>query len=223
MSNKIIWEKYSEEGILGVGRFGKVYKVKDKNTNQLYALKELIKLQTSKAKYNEEIKTIKMLASENSISIIDEIETKDYYYIIFDLCLFNLEHYIKNSNRKISSEEIKSVLLQLNNVFKEMNKKKIIHRDIKPSNILINIDKLNKVTIKLSDYGSSINIDTYETKSLSGTQVTMAPEVLEKGIFSEKSDIWSLGITIYFMLFKDFPFKGEQDYILLQNIKKKKI
>ena len=222
MSNKIIWEKYSEEGILGVGRFGKVYKVKDKNTNQLYALKELIKLQTSKAKYNEEIKTIKMLASENSISIIDEIETKDYYYIIFDLCLFNLEHYIKNSNRKISSEEIKSVLLQLNNVFKEMNKKKIIHRDIKPSNILINIDKLNKVTIKLSDYGSSINIDTYETKSLSGTQVTMAPEVLEKGIFSEKSDIWSLGITIYFMLFKDFPFKGEQDYILLQNIKKNK-
>ena len=222
MSNTIIWEKYSEEGILGVGRFGKVYKVKDKNTNQLYALKELIKLQTSKAKYNDEIKTIKILASENSISIIDEIETKDYYYIIFDLCLFNLEYYINNSNRTISSEEIKSVLLQLNNVFKEMNKKKIIHRDIKPSNILINIDKLNKVTIKLSDYGSSINIDTYETKSLSGTQVTMAPEVLEKGIFSEKSDIWSLGITIYFMLFKDFPFKGEQDYILLQNIKKNK-
>ena len=222
MSNTIIWEKYSEEGILGVGRFGKVYKVKDKKTNQLYALKELLKLQTSKAKYNDEIKTIKILASENSISIIDEIETKDYYYIIFDLCLFNLEYYINNSNRTISSEEIKSVLLQLNNVFKEMNKKKIIHRDIKPSNILINIDKLNKVTIKLSDYGSSIKIDTYETKSLSGTQVTMAPEVLEKGIFSEKSDIWSLGITIYFMLFKDFPFKGEQDYILLQNIKKNK-
>ena len=103
MSNKIIWEKYSEEGILGVGRFGKVYKVKDKETNQLYALKELIKLQTSKTKYNEEIKTIKMLASENSISIIDEIETKDYYYIIFDLCLFNLEYYINNSNRTISS------------------------------------------------------------------------------------------------------------------------
>ena len=105
-----------------------------------------------------------------------------------------------------------------------MNKKKIIHRDIKPSNILINIDKLNKVTIKLSDYGSSIKIDTYETKSINGTPITMAPEVLkgENNLICSKSDIWSLGIIIYYMLFKEYPYNGKEKNQILKEIESNK-
>ena len=54
-----------------------------------------------------------------------------------DLCIYNLEDYIKSRENDITIKEIKEVLNQLNNVFKIMNDKKIIHRDLKPSNIYI--------------------------------------------------------------------------------------
>ena len=87
-----------------------------------------------------------------------------------------------------------------------MQKEKIIHRDLKLSNILIYLDKLDKNIIKLSDYGSSKVIST-KLMSSAGTPLTMAPEVLkdEKELINSKSDIWSLGILIYYMLFKEYP------------------
>ncbi len=223
MSNKNIWNKYSNEGIIGMGRFGKVYKAKDNITKKIYAIKEINKIETSELKFNEEIKNIKKLESENSISIIEEIKTNDnYYYIVLNYCLFNLQTYLELKNENLTIEEIKSVLLQLNNTFKKMKELGIIHRDIKPSNILLNIDKLDKVSIKLSDYGSSINIKNITSKTNTGTQFTMAPEVLEKNSYSEKSDIWSLGVTIYYMLFRDYPFQGDTEMMLFNNIKNNK-
>ena len=70
-----------------------------------------------------------------------------------DLCIINLEDYIKNRENKITINEIKEVLIKLNNVFKIKKKKKIIHRDLKPSNILISLLLLLKkffLTLNLS-------------------------------------------------------------------------
>ena len=95
-----------------------------------------------------------------------------------DLCINNLEDYIKSRENEITINEIKEVLIQLNNVFKIMNNKKIIHRDLKPSNILISLDRLDKCLIKLSDYGSSKFINLSNTKTnTKGTPLTMAPEI----------------------------------------------
>ena len=218
-NNNIIGNKYLKEGFIGKGRYGNVYKVKDKNTQKIYAIKEINKIDISEIKFKEEINFIKNLESENSISLIEEIKTNDYYYIVLNYCLLNLHNYLELRNENLTIEEIKSVLLQLNNTFKKMKELNIIHRDIKPSNILLNIDKLDKVSIKLSDYGSSKNMKNITSKSTAGTHFTMAPEVLEKNSFSEKSDIWSLGVTIYFMLFRDFPFKGDTEIMLFNNIK----
>ena len=96
-----------------------------------------------------------IIKSENSVQFKSKIDSKDYFYIIMDLCINNLEDYIKSRENDITVNEIKEVLNQLNNVFKIMNDKKIIHRDLKPSNILISLDRLDKCIIKLSDYGSS--------------------------------------------------------------------
>ena len=222
MSNQDIWNKYTNEGIIGKGRYGTVYKAKEKSTNKKYAIKEINKIETSEQKFNEEIQNIKKLESENSISIKEEKRTNDYYYIVLDYCLFNLQNYLELKNENLTTEEIKSVLLQLNITFKKMKELNIIHRDIKPSNILLNIDKLDKVSIKLSDYGSSINIKNVTSKSVAGTQLTMAPEVLEDNSYSEKSDIWSLGITIYYMLFRNYPFQGDTEIKLFNNIIKNK-
>ena len=105
-----------------------------------------------------------------------------------------------------------------------MNDKKIIHkRDLKPNNILISIDRLDKCLIKLSDYGSSKFINLSNTITITkGTPLTMAPEILNGDNYSFKSDIWSLGIIIYFMLNKEYPYNGKNEVLLLKDINSNK-
>ena len=98
----------------------------------------------------------------------------------------------------------------------------IIYRDLKLSNILISLDRLDKCLIKLSDYGSSKFINQLNTNSnsysITGTLFTMAPEVLKGENYNFKSDIWSLGIIIYFMLNKEYPYNGKNEMLLFNDI-----
>ena len=90
MTSENIWNDYIQEMILGIGSLGITYKVKDKKNNKYYALKEIKKENISKDNFCQIINNIKELHSENFISIIKEYENNKNYYIIMDLCLFNL-------------------------------------------------------------------------------------------------------------------------------------
>jgi len=89
-----------------------------------------------------------------------------------ELCIFNLEEYLKIRNEPLSIDEIKEILFQLNKILKIMKEKNIIHKDLKLSNILISLEKINKIQIKLSDFGSS-------NKIKNETPLTKASEVLK--------------------------------------------
>ena len=157
----------------------------------------------------------------------------------------NLEKYLKRRSH-FSIREIRYALDELNKVFKIMNKENICHRNIKLSNILISYSNLTHLKVKLCDYSLSQQIakenPLYSTQSsnnfsffdLSNIKIDpkkerqpssfycMAPETLEKDIFSLKSDIWSLGIIIYYMFHKEYPFKGKRESQYLNNINEKK-
>ena len=161
-------KNYTKFERIGEGSYAKIYKAQNKTTKSYVAIKEI-----DKTKYNtltnerfNETEIMNIIKSENSVKFKDKIDTKDYFYIIMDLCIINLEDYIKNRENEITINEIKEVLIQLNNVFKIMKTKKIIHRDLKPSNILISLDRLDKCLIKLSDYGSSKFINLSNTKQI---------------------------------------------------------
>jgi serine/threonine protein kinase len=178
MLNQRIWEKYSFVGIIGNSEYGVVYKGKNKTTGKNYAIKEINKLKTSKENYSEEMKTINSLNNENSVLIIEEIETKDNYYIIMELCTSNLEEYIKNRNKPLSTEEIKIILIELNKALKKMNELKIIHGNITLSNILLSIDQINKISIKLSDYGLNESLgNNLKSQSYLFPNYTNSPEI----------------------------------------------
>ena len=89
-----------------------------------------------------EIEIMKKLKSDNSLLLIDEIETKESYYLILELCYMTLEEYIKERKDNLSIDEIREVLLELNKCLKEMKEKNILHRDLKPSNILSKVKSL---------------------------------------------------------------------------------
>ena len=105
-----------------------------------------------------------------------------------------------------------------------MNYYNIVHRDIKLNNILIKYLDQNKTQYKvlLSDYGISnqINSITQKLNTYIGTRLLMAPEILESLPYTNKCDLWSLGIIIYQLYTKRLPYEGNVDKQILKNIDK---
>ena len=213
-----IWDKYEKGEIIGYGTYGNIYKAQNKKTGNLVAIKEILKKKNKQ--YLNEIDVMNRINNENSILLIETFNTKDFFYIIMELCICNLEEYINMRNKGLSINEIKEVLTQINNTLKLMKNQNLIHRDLKPSNILISLIRIDKCIFKLSDYGTSKLISN--TMSYTGTPLTMAPEILNDGKDLSKSDLWSLGITIYFMYFKEYPYFGKNDHMLFNDINSKK-
>ena len=221
-----IWDEFNKIELIGLGSFSKVYRAKSKLNDKYVAIKEINKSNMNNNDILNEIEIMKKL--ENSVLLIESIESQDSYYLILELCNISLEEYLKNRENPLSIDEIKEVLLDLNKSFKEMKDKNIIHRDLKPSNILLSLNKskINKISFKISDFGLSKLIEGSKINkmSLKGTPITMSPEILkgEENLICNKSDIWSLGIIIYYMLFKEYPYNSKNEYQIINEIESNK-
>ena len=123
------------------------YKSNDNHGN-LYAIKK-INIQ-NKEFVNEEIKSLDIMNSKYSVEIIELIEQNDYIYLVMELCDGNLNYLLEKKNGNLDITLIIEIILQLNEVLKLMQLKKIEHRNLKPENILIK--NKNDIQIKLSDY-----------------------------------------------------------------------
>ena len=222
---KDIWEKYEKIEMIGSGGYADVYRAKNKNTGEYVAIKEIKKIKIENKTILNEIEIIKKLKSENSVLLIETIETSNSYFIISEYCYMTLEEYIKKRKNNLSIEEIKELLLDINKRLKEINDNNIIYRDLKPSKLSFNKSRIDKICFKISDYGLSKLLDDNNSISSSGTPVTMSPEVLKNQInlISSKSDIWSLGIIIYYLYFKEYPYNGKEYNIIKQIEENKKL
>jgi len=112
----------------------------------------------------------------------------------------NLKSFIdkhRNNNTLINENILKNIIRQMCIGIKEIHNKKIIHRDLKPENIFMN----ENMEIKIGDFGISKQLNSYKTHTLTvnkaGSNYYIAPEIIYKGIYNEKSDLWSLGCIIY--------------------------
>ena len=219
-------DKYGVLQELGRGTFGIVYKIKNNKDGKLYAMKRILKSKILRNTYLnqafwKEIQIMKTLSCENSVQFIDFFQSINNYNVLMDLCNEDLYKYLKTKNSGLPIEEVKNILLQLNNVFKKMYNHKIMHRDLKLQNIMIKFkNNINgEYIVKLADYGFSKFLDNdLMAKSHLGTPITMAPEVIEKKAYTMKADLWSVGVIIYQLLFNTIPFKGNDEKGILENI-----
>ena len=95
----------------------------------------------------------------------------------------------------------------------------MIHRDIKPANFLI-----HNGVVKLSDFGFARVVDDLEEPlflTFLGSPLYMAPQILAREKFSSKCDVWSLGVTIYEILYGKTPYTASNPKELLENIRTK--
>ena len=105
-----------------------------------------------------------------------------------------------------------------------MSENNIIHRDLKLNNILIKYEnnEKTKFTVKLMDYAQNWQLIslTKKCKRHNDTILTMAPEILSEKEYNNKCDLWSLGIIIYQLYFKKYPYNAQTEYSLFTQIEK---
>lgn len=123
----------------------------------------------------------------------------------------NLQSYLKKlrDNNEFNEQKILDFFYQITTGFDYLHKLNIIHRDIKPDNILVD----NGIA-KIADFGLSIALDDDKNIATTfvGTRITMAPEVLNRDPYTNKVDIYSLGVLLYYMFYGVFPFKGPNEF-----------
>jgi len=122
----------------------------------------------------------------------------------------NLSEFLK-SHSNVSEKLTAKIICQIASGMSYLHKIGVVHRDIKPSNIFL-VNTGNKHQVKIIDFGLSKILGKEESlNDLAGSMIYSAPEVLRRDAYSHKVDIWSLGVVIYFMMCRQFPFDQDTE------------
>ena len=213
-------EDFSILQILGKGSFGFVAKVRSNKNNKIYAMK---KIDLDKMGSDKEIELCK-----GEIILLQRLNHPNInkYYKSFSLnnCLYIIMEFMNNSdldgfikahekfNIPVREEEVWNILLQSMTALEYIHSNNIIHRDIKPANLFMTNDK----TIKIGDFGVAAKINGIKTSikeggfsgTIVGTPLYMSPEMLQEDDYDQKTDIYSMGISMYELCFFDSPRKA---------------
>ena len=206
----IIGDRYEILEKVGSGGMADVFRAKCHRLNRYVAIK-ILKQDYSEdtkfvTKFRGEAQAIAGISHPNFVGIYDVGEENGMYYIVMELVDgITLKKYIEEKG-KLSVKEAVGIALQIANGLEAAHSNHIIHRDIKPQNILIARDGTAKVTdFGIAKAASSNTI----TANAMGSVHYISPEQARGGYSDEKSDIYSLGVTMYEMLSGTLPFNGE--------------
>ncbi len=207
------------------GGMAVVYKAKHQSLEVIRAIKKLHFHLTSNAsiikRFENEAKALSILEHPNIVKVYDFFREDDSYYLIMEYVDGpSLAEVLKKSalSEKVALEYLKQIL----STMAFAHSKKILHRDIKPSNILID----SKGNIKVVDFGIAKMMDR---KGLTSTGFTMGspwympPEQIIGHDLDERSDIYSLGITLFEMLTARVPFDDTSEYKIYEKHQKEAI
>ena len=206
----ILGDRYEILEKVGTGGMSDVYKAKCHKLNRFVAVK-VLKQEFSEntnfvSKFRVEAQAAAGLMHPNIVSVYDVGEENGVHYIVMELVEgITLKNYIEKKAR-LSVKEAISIAIQVSMGIEAAHNNHIIHRDIKPQNIIIS--KEGKV--KVTDFGiaKAASSNTI-TSNVMGSVHYTSPEQARGGFSDEKSDIYSLGCTMFEMLTGHVPYDGE--------------
>ena len=206
----ILGERYEIINRIGSGGMADVYKAMDHKLNRMVAVKvlkpEFREDKTFISKFRTEAQAAAGLSHPNVVNVYDVGEDRGVYYIVMELVEgITLKDYI-NRKGKLSVKEATSIAIQVSLGLEAAHNRGIVHRDVKPQNIIISTDG----KVKLSDFGiAKATSSNTISSNVMGSVHYSSPEQVRGGYSDYKSDIYSLGITLYEMVTGRVPFDGD--------------
>ena len=202
--------RYEIISCIGSGGMADVYKAKDHKLNRFVAVKvlkqEFREDATFLSKFRVEAQAAAGLSHANIVNVYDVGEEGPVNFIVMELVEgITLKAYIGKKG-KLSVREATSIALQVCAGLAAAHNNNIIHRDVKPQNILISMDG----KAKIADFGiaRAASANTINSTAI-GSVHYCSPEQSRGGYSDAKSDIYSLGITLYEMVTGRVPFDGD--------------
>ena len=219
---------------IGEGGYGKIYKVKNKESGDIRAMKQIMKSKIPDIeKFQNEIKILSMVDHPNIVRLFEVIEDDKYFNLFQELCTGG--ELLSKVKKPLKEKEIAKIFKQIMSAIAYCHEKGIVHRDMKLENILFATESEDS-PIKIIDFGLSVLLGKKETKNENettdlkkygfkrmttkvGTIYYMSPEVI-KGNYDEKCDIWACGVILYTLLSGYPPFNGQTDKDIYNMISK---
>jgi aurora kinase len=196
---------------LGKGKFGRVYLARERSNGFICGLKVLHKNELQQGRVEKqvrrEIEIQSNLRHPNILQLYGHFHDSKRVFLILEFAAKGeLYKHLRKENR-FAEWKAAQYIAQMASALRYLHKKHVMHRDIKPENILMGIHG----EIKISDFGWSVHAPNNRRKTMCGTLDYLPPEMLKPGssdnFYSEKVDLWSLGVLTYEFLVGEAPFE----------------
>ena len=196
---------------LGKGKFGRVYLARERSSGFVCALKVLHKSELQQGKVEKqvrrEIEIQSNLAHPNVVRLYGHFHDSKRIFLIIEFAgRGELYKHLRKAQR-FPEWQAAQYIAQMASALRYLHSKHVMHRDIKPENILVGIHG----EIKISDFGWSVHAPNNRRNTMCGTLDYLPPEMIKPGReenwYTEKVDLWSLGVLTYEFLVGEAPFE----------------
>jgi len=215
-SEQMFHAKYQLGTKLGEGNFGQVRLATSTAEGTTSAVKVLHHVKTAGGYSLKEAQDIFQGESslwqqvnnhKNVVQFFEAFGAKDTHYIVMEACKCSVLDGLKN--QRLLMEDLSRVFREMALGLAHCHEKNVVHRDVKPDNFLLG--GVSGQEIKLTDFGlATVLSPKKKLHGVAGTAPYMSPELLGLNGYDEKTDVWSLGVTAYVMLFGVFPYMPKE-------------
>ena len=208
--------RYQIEKELGKGAMGVVYLGKDPKIGRVVAIKTMAlknefegeELDDARARFFREAETAGRLQHQNIVTIFDAGEEHDLAFIAMEFLKGKDLVDCTKAGQLLPTGQVLAIISRVALALDYAHKQGVVHRDIKPANIMY---EAASNSVKVTDFGIARVTDSSKTKTglVLGTPSFMSPEQIAGKPVDGRSDLYSLGVTLYQMLTGRLPFEGE--------------